>query len=110
MSFDKVKQVTVELFNSNIEPFKEIVSKDVHCESIHKSSFGSSVKNYDEMMEMVEDAMSNWTGEHEIKCLIDTPEVVVKTVNGFDPDFTYLEIDYLKDGKIIKHFYGKVPK
>ena len=33
-----------------------------------------------------------------------------KTVNGFDPDFTYLEIDHLKDGKIIKHFYGKVPK
>ncbi len=39
MSFDKVKQATVELFNSNIDPFKEIVSKDVHCESIHKSSF-----------------------------------------------------------------------
>ena len=110
MSFDKVKQATVELFNSNIEPFKEIVSKDIHCESIHKSSSGSSVKNYDEMMEMVKDAKSNWTGEHEIKCLIDTPEVVVKTVNGFDPNFTYLEIDHLKDGKIIKHFYGKVPK
>ena len=110
MSFNKIKQATVELFNSNINPFKEIVSKDVHCESIHKSSSGSSVKNYDEMMQMVEDAMSNWTGEHEIKCLIDTPEVVVKTVNGFDPNFTYLDIDHLQAGKIIKHLYGKGPK
>ena len=41
---------------------------------------------------------------------IETPNTVVKTVDGFDPNFTYLEIDHIKDGKIIKHVYGKVPK
>ena len=110
MSFSKIEKSIKELFKSNIKPFKEMLSKDIHCEAIHKSSFGRSVKNYDETIEMVKDAMANWTGEPEIKCLIDTPEVVVKSVNGFHPDFTYLEIDQLKDGKIIKHFYGKVPK
>ena len=108
MSYKKIEEAFIELFKSNIEPFKDMVSKDVHCESIHKSSVGSNVKNYDEMMEMVNNAMADWNTEPEIKCLIDTPEIVVKTVKGFDPNFTYLEIDQLKDGKIIKHFYGKV--
>ena len=110
MSYSKIEEATKEFFKSNIEPFKDIVSKEVHCEAIHKSSFGGSIKNYDEMMEMIKDAMTSWNTEPEIKCLIDTPEVVVKTVKGFDPNFTYLEIDQLKDGKIIKHFYGKVQK
>ena len=109
MSYKKIEEEFIELFKSNIEPFKDIVSKDVHCESIHKSSAGNNVKNYDEMMKMVNNAMADWNTEPEIKCLIDTPEIVVKTVKGFDPNFTYLEIDQLKDGKIIKHFYGKVP-
>ena len=109
MSYKKIEEAFIELFKSNIEPFKDMVSKEVHCESIHESSFGSNIKNYDEMMEMVNNAMADWNTEPEIKCLIDTPEIVVKTVKGFDPNFTYLEIDQLKDGKIIKHFYGKVP-
>jgi hypothetical protein len=109
MSYKKIEEATKALFKSDLEPFKDMVSKEVHCESIHKSSFGRDIKNYDLMMEMVEDAMTSWNTEPEINCLIDTPEVVVKTVKGFDPNFTYLEIDQLKDGKIIKHFYGKVP-
>ena len=51
-----------------------------------------------------------WASEHVIKCLLETPNVVVKTFDGVDPNFTYLEIDHIQDGKIIKHIYGKVPK
>ena len=39
MSYKKIEEATKALFKSDLEPFKDMVSKEVHCESIHKSSF-----------------------------------------------------------------------
>ena len=50
------------------------------------------------------------SGEPVIKCLWETTNVVVKTVDVVESNFTYLEIDHIQDGKIVKHIYGKVPK
>ena len=108
MNFKTIKDAFIKHYEGDLQSFIELFSEDLHCESIHKSSMGNKVKNYDEFVNMVKDV--EWASEPIIQCLLETPNIVVKTVDGFDPNFTYLEIDHIQDGKIIKHIYGKVPK
>jgi len=108
MNFETIKNAFIKHYEGNLQSFIELFSEDLHCESIHKSCMGNKVKNYDEFVNMVKDV--KWVSEPVIQCLLETPNTVVKTVDGFDSNFTYLEIDHIQDGKIVKHIYGKVPK
>ncbi len=108
MNYEIIKDAFIKFYGGDLQPFFKLFSEDLHCESIHKSSMGNKVKNYDEFVNMINDV--KWASEPVIKCLLETPDVVVKTVEGVDPNFTYLEIDHIQDGKIVKHIYGKVPK
>ena len=108
MNFETIKEAFTKHYEGDLKSFIEFFSEDLHCESIHKSSMGSKVKNYIEFVNMVKHV--KWASEPIIQCLLETPNTIIKTVDGFYPNFTYLEIDHIQDGKIIKYIYGKVPK
>ena len=108
MNYEIIKDAFIKHYEGDLQSFFELFSEDLHCESIHKSSTGNKVKNYGEFVNMIKNV--KWASEPAIKCLLETSEVGVKTVEGVDPKFTYLEINHIQDGKIVKHIYGKVPK
>ena len=98
MNFETIKEAFIKHYEGDLQSFIELFSENLHCESIHKSSMGNKVKNYDEFVSMVKDV--KWVSQPIIQCVLETPNTVVKTVDGFDPNFTYLEIDHIQDGKI----------
>ena len=47
MNFETIKDAFIKHYEGDLQSFIELFSKDLHCESIHKSSMGTKVKNYD---------------------------------------------------------------
>ncbi|NCV50893.1 MAG: hypothetical protein EBW46_14600 [Rhodobacterales bacterium] len=108
MTFDDINKALIDLLeDGKSDTFVSMMSEDFEMLSIHKSSVGAKGKNREEAIEMMNKLET--IADADVKCQIQTPDVIVVTHNSVDGEIT-LAANQIKDGKINKCVYFRGPK
>ena len=108
MTFEDIKNALEDLFDGTPETWRDLCADDVHCESIHRSSVGESVKNKVEMYEMLKGVQHLDAEALDVRCLVDTDAVIAVTHRHEENEnMVVMNVSHIEDGKITAFYYAK---